>query len=74
MKKIIPYNAGEIRESSSGRVMICGHIWWPVEKRNAYHCIRVNDYGEPVNETPHYIWDYTDGGWSEITPKERPGV
>lgn len=67
MKKIIPYNAGEFRKSPEGNVMICGHIWWPVEKRNAYHCLRVSDQGQP-DDSPRYIWDNSDGGWPVFTP------
>lgn len=63
MKNKTPYNAGEIRVSEDcGKVIICGHIWWPVEKRNAYHVMKVNDKSEPIGE-PIYEWDNTDGKW-----------
>ncbi len=63
MKKVVPYNAGEIRQTSVGKAMICGHIWWPVEKKNAYHVLKVNAQNEPIGE-PIYEWDKTDGQWS----------
>jgi hypothetical protein len=64
MKTKVPYNAGEIRIDDSGKkVFIAGHIWWPVEKRNAYHCLKVNADGS-LNDIPEYIWDHTDGQWA----------
>lgn len=76
MREVMPYNAGELRiaGSSGKKVMICGHIWWPVEKCNAYHCIAVNEYGEPSAEAAQYIWDDSKdagGKWPVFTPKER---
>lgn len=61
-----PYDAGEIRRvPNKGWYMIVGHIWWPVEKRNAYHCIKVHSDGTPTQDEPvsEYIWDHTDGKW-----------
>lgn len=62
-----PYNAGEIRKEADRNrtVMICGHVWWPVEKHNAYHCLVVNKNGT-MNDNPQYIWDYTDGKWPVV--------
>lgn len=57
-----PYSTGEIRKSGNKKVMICGHIWWPVEQCNAYHCVKVNAQNEPVGE-PEYIWDHSHGKW-----------
>lgn len=62
MKTKIPYNAGEIRKNGKQPYLIAGHIWWPVEQTNAYHCVRVNDAGDAIGE-PEYIWDTTDGKW-----------
>lgn len=62
MKIKIPYNAGEIRKTQGANYLIAGHIWWPVEQRNAYHCVRVNDEGDAIC-SPEYIWDTTDGNW-----------
>ncbi len=72
MKIKTPYNAGELRTPAGFNtpVMICGHIWWPVEGRNAYHVVHVDSYGEPAGE-PIYEWDQTDGQWPVFTPKER---
>ncbi len=58
-----PYSTGEIRKPPhSNTVMIMGHIWWPVEGVNAYHCVAVNAEGEPEGE-PQYIWDHSHGQW-----------
>jgi hypothetical protein len=70
MKIEIPYNAGEFRRSSTGDVMICGHIWWPVEKVNAYHVLRVDAYGEPQGN-PVYEWDHSHGKWAMFEPKQK---
>jgi hypothetical protein len=71
MKIKTPYNAGELRtpEGFTEPVMICGHIWWPVEQRNAYHVLKVHPNGEPFGE-PIYEWDTTDGQWPVFTPQE----
>lgn len=69
MKEQVPFNAGEFKIAEGKKVMICGHIWWPVEQRNAYHCMIVDDYGEPKDTPPQYIWD--NGGFSNFTPKEK---
>lgn len=71
MKLETPYNAGEFRKSGNGNVIVMGHIWWPVEKCNAYHVIRVDAYGEPVNDTPIYEWDHTHGKWPMFEPKQK---
>lgn len=71
MKIKTPYNAGELYKAEGKSVMICGHIWWPVEKHNAYHCMVVDQYGEPTSGEPKYIWDMTDGQWPVFTPQER---
>lgn len=62
MKTNVPYNAGEIRMNGSQKYFIAGHVWWPVEKCNAYHCLKVKPDGS-LNDTPEYIWDHTHGGW-----------
>lgn len=62
-----PYNAGELRQNGSALYLICGHIWWPVEKKNAYHVLRANPDGTPKNDTPEYVWDYTND-WSLVQP------
>lgn len=67
MKTKVPYNAGEIRivknrYGGNKKVFIAGHIWWPVEQRNAYYCLKVLPNGE-LSDVPEYIWDKTDGGW-----------
>ena len=61
MKTKVPYNAGEVRHTGNKDYLIAGHIWWPVEQRNAYHCIPMVN-GEPKGK-PEYIWDHTDGKW-----------
>ena len=69
MKDKTPYNTGELRVAGGNKVMIVGHIWWPVEKRNAYHCLPINNDGSlRENGKPQYIWDYTDGNWPEFHP------
>lgn len=65
MKTKVPYNAGEVRNADGLVVLIAGHIWWPVEQRNAYHCIPMKD-GEPKGN-PKYIWDHTDGKWEFVS-------
>jgi len=71
MKDQVPYNAGEFRRSGNDNVIIMGHIWWPVEKCNAYHVILVDDYGEPKNDVPKYVWDHSHGKWPMFEPKAR---
>ena len=71
MKEKTPYNAGELYVIKSKPVMICGHIWWPVEQRNAYHCVVVDQYGEPTDTEPQYIWDMSDGKWPVFTSQEK---
>lgn len=61
--KLRPYNAGEIRITPDlGTVLICGHIWWPVERRNAYYIMKLDTKGEPTGD-PIYEWDHTNGKW-----------
>lgn len=69
MRDYKPYDAGEYRDADGKKVLICGHIWWPVEKVNAYHCMVVDDYGEPKEDKPKYIWDHSLGKWPVFTPK-----
>jgi hypothetical protein len=61
------FNAGEFKMHGRKKLMIVGHIWWPVEKCNAYHCLHVTDTGEPREpEYVEYIWDHVDGTTSEF--------
>ena len=62
MKTKVPYNAGEIRMHGSQKYFIAGHIWWPVEQCNAYHCLKVKPDGS-LSDTAVYIWDTTHGQW-----------
>ena len=62
MKTKTPYNAGEIRKNGNLTYLICGHIWWPVEQVNAYHCIKMVN-GEPSGPA-EYIWDHSHGNWT----------
>lgn len=56
-----PYNAGEIRMIGSRKALICGHIWWPVERKNAYHVMYLDQEGSPSGK-PYYVWN-TSGEW-----------
>jgi hypothetical protein len=65
-----PYNPGEVRRIKESDykdrlVLICGHIWWPVEKVNAYHCILLQDDKLPEDPEPKYIWDTSHGKWEK---------
>ena len=61
--KFTPYNAGEVRKINGTKPgIICGHIWWPVEKVNAYHLVYLGPDGEPTGD-PQYVWDHSHGGW-----------
>ncbi len=68
MKK--PYNAGDYVKYGPKQYMILGHIWWPVEKANAYHCTRVDDYGNITSDKVEYIWDHGNNDFTPWTPKE----
>lgn len=71
MKTEVPYNAGEYRKTRDhGQCIIMGHIWWPVEQTNAYHVMKVDEYGEPTGN-PIYEWDYTHGKWPVFEPQQK---
>lgn len=68
MKNNQPYNTGDLKIVGGRPMMILGHVWWPVEKHNAYHCIPVDDYGTPKDAPVEYIWD-NYGGFKPFAPK-----
>lgn len=74
MKTNIPFNAGDFvvyhAFGKDYRYMIMGHVWWPVEKKNAYYMLPVDEYGEPKDENVQYNWDH-DGSYQLFTPKEQ---
>lgn len=64
MKTQIPYNSGDYVQLINGfgnaggpRYVVMGHVWWPIEKVNAYHMLPVNEYGEPTDDETQYLWD-----------------
>jgi hypothetical protein len=76
MKTKIPFNAGDLVHvpsgygSSSSYYFITGHVWWPVEEKNAYYILRANEYGELLSDTPEYIWNSAEN-WKLVEPKEK---